>query len=173
VIFKHIERQIKKDVFLFEIKVKTDANYFINIIDEKLKEKNNAYTTNVKGDMTGWKAFNDDIKLHTVIQDAFIYLSKHRTFRFMQFKDSWGIRKKTFDSTIEHDHQTAHLSGVLYLSDNSPELVFPELNISVEPHCLTLVLFSPILKHLSPPNKSEDTKYAVAFNLENKPIGYI
>jgi hypothetical protein len=172
-IFKHIERQIKKDVFLFQIEAKTDANYFINIIDEKLKEKNNAYATNVKGDMTGWKAFNEDAKLYTVIQDAFTYLSKHHSFLPMQFKDSWGIRKKTFDSTIEHDHQSAHLSGVLYLSNDSPELIFPELNISVEPHCLTLVLFSPILNHLSPPNKSEESKYAVAFNLENKPIGDI
>jgi len=172
-ILKHIERQVKKNVFLFETRVKTDVNYFINLINEKLKEKNLSYRTNVKGDMTDWKAFNNDKKLHTTIQDTFSLLSKHYQFNDMQFKDSWGIRKKFSDNTIEHDHQTAHLSGVLYLNDNSPELIFPELHITIEPHCSTLVMFSALLNHFSPPNKSKDPKYAIAFNLENKVAGDI
>ena len=169
-ILKHIEKQVKKDIFLFEIKVETDVNYFINSIDEKIKEKNLAHLTNVKGDMTDWKAFNDDKKLHTVLQDSLVILSKHRQFEHMCVKDSWGIRKKFSDSTIEHDHQTAHISGVLYLNDNSPELIFPELNIAVEPNACTLVIFNAILNHLSPPSKFKDPKYAIAFNLENKVI---
>tara|TARA_R100001086_G_scaffold247633_1_gene182395 strand:- start:643 stop:1152 length:510 start_codon:yes stop_codon:yes gene_type:complete len=169
VILKHIERPIKLNSVLFEIQTKVDVDYFINKIELKLKEKNLHSQTNVKANMTDWHVFNDDVKLNNVIRDCLNEISKNYKLIPLYIEHSWGIKKDLGDETITHNHRGSEYSGVLYLSDKSPDLIFPEININVSPQRSSLLLFSAFLDHVSPKSKFNESKYAIAFNLAKQP----
>jgi len=167
VILKHIERQVDKSAILFELKLNIEASYFIDKIENNLKNKNLKNQTNVKADMTNWCVFNNDTNLIKTITNGLTELSENFVFKKLGVENSWGIKKSYGDKTIRHNHRGSEYSGVLYLSDESPPVIFPEMKIVIKPRSGTLILFDGFLDHLSPPNQSNDIKYAIAFNLEH------
>lgn len=161
---KIIEKHLLRKAFLYEIKLEIDSDYFINKIEEYLKETNLYYKTNVKGKMTAWQAFNNDENFRKVLDQAINYISKHIHFNKSELESCWGLKLEKGDYTARHNHETSVLSGVLYLNDVQQELIFPDLSINVKPKKGTFIIFTPWLDHMTEINHSDEAKYAIAFN---------
>ena len=144
---KIIERNILRKAQLYEIELKIDSNYFINKIEDSLKEKNLNYATNVKGKMT---------------------VSKIVTWgKKKSLQSAWGIKIEEGDFTARHNHSACALSGILYLNNVNQTLEFPDLGISVEPKEGSFLVFTPWLDHYTEISESAEPKYAIAFNFED------
>jgi hypothetical protein len=163
---KIIEKNILRKAFLHEIELQIDSNYFIQEIENSLKETNLYYATNVKGKMTAWNAFNNNDNFLKVLSEGVKHISKHINFKGEQLESSWGLKLEKGDYTQKHNHATSILSGILYLNEVDQELVFPDIQINVQPKKGTFLLFSPWLDHYTDFNRSEESKYAIAFNFK-------
>ena len=163
---KIIERDIARRAFLFEIIIEVDAESLITDINNFIKEKNLNYSTNVKGGMTDWYAFNNHEKFLNILNEGCTYLGKYANFNKAALKEAWGIKIEKGDYTEKHNHAASVMSGILYLNDVNQNLIFPDLRISVKPRKGTFLLFSPWLDHMTDVNKTETTKYAIPFNFE-------
>ena len=164
---KQIEKAISVQVFLYEYIVGCYTQSLINKIDQVLKETNLNYVTNVKGKMTNWEAFTQDPNFLKAIDEGIPKLMESLKLRPMQLAEAWGLRHDRGDFTQEHCHTPFPVSGILYLSDKNTPLVFPELRLEVVPEKNSMVLFSGHLKHSAPINRSDQSKYAIAFNLSH------
>ena len=165
---KQIEKAISVPVFLHEYMVNCNTQSLINKIDQVLKEEANLnYVTNVKGKMTGWKAFTKDPDLSRGIDQSLPKLIASVRLRPLALAEAWGLRHDKGDFTREHYHSPYPVSGILYLSDKNTPLVFPELRLEVVPEKNSMVLFSGLLQHSAPLNRSDKSKYAIAFNLSH------
>jgi hypothetical protein len=161
---KIIQKKIEREVFLHEVTLDIDSEYFIQQIENKISEKNLNYRTNVEGKMTTWNAFVNDPNFVKVLKFGLDALSKHINYEHVYLADAWGIKIDKNDYTKLHDHASSMYSGILYLNDVDQKLNFPELGMSVTPRKGTFVSFSAWLKHKADPNQGE-TKYAIPFNL--------
>tara|TARA_A100001391_G_scaffold199773_1_gene183354 strand:- start:7347 stop:7880 length:534 start_codon:yes stop_codon:yes gene_type:complete len=165
---KIIERNILRKAQLYEIELKIDSNYFINKIEDSLKEKNLNYATNVKGKMTGWNAFNDDKNFLSALDKGIKEVSKIVTWgKKKSLQSAWGIKIEEGDFTARHNHSACALSGILYLNNVNQTLEFPDLGISVEPKEGSFLVFTPWLDHYTEISESAEPKYAIAFNFED------
>lgn len=163
---KMIERDILRRAFLYEIQLEVNDLYLISEIEKHLEKTNLYYTTNVKGKMTAWNAFNkDDVFLETLERGS-SHISQYINLEKSVLHESWGLKIEKGDYTARHHHSTSILSGILYLNEVDQVLMFPELNINVKPKKGTFLLFSPWLEHMTDVNKSEQIKYAIAFNFD-------
>jgi len=163
---KHIERSILFPIFLFEVNldISNFKKQLINKINEGIKKSNLNYVTNVKGNMTHWKYFNNDKLFHKVLTMGLSEIKKSFKFTDCFLVDSWGIKINQNDYTELHNHYTAFYSGILYLNNCEQTLDFPELNITIQPKEGSFLFFSSILNHKSDKNKSLIPKYAIPFN---------
>tara|TARA_R100001015_G_C4586932_1_gene142775 strand:- start:36 stop:572 length:537 start_codon:yes stop_codon:yes gene_type:complete len=161
---KIIQKKIEREMFLHEVTLDVDSDYFIQEIEKKLAEKNLSYRTNVEGKMTTWNAFVDNPNFIQVLKCGLDALTNHIEYEHVYLSNAWGIRIDKNDYTKLHDHASSMYSGILYLNDVNQKLVFPELNMSITPRKGTFVSFSAWLKHKADPNQGE-TKYAIPFNL--------
>ena len=162
---KIIQTEVNRKAFIIEIQINVDDKYFIDEINNSLKNNNLYYTTNVKGKMTEWGAFNNNKKFLDVLTKGLEYISQfHPIAPRLTIESAWGLKIEKGDYTEKHNHRTSELSGILYLNEVSQLLVFPDLNINVKPKKGTLVIFSPWLDHFTGLNESNVTKYAIAFN---------
>lgn len=161
---KIIEKKILRKAFLYEIQLEIDDKYFIDEIEKSLEKRNLYYTTNVKGKMTDWKAFCKNEKFLDVLTRAFDYITKFTVIERVSLEDAWGLKIEKNDYTTRHNHSSSELSGILYLNNVAQELIFPDLKINVKPRKGSFLIFSPWLDHMTDINKSEEAKYAIAFN---------
>jgi hypothetical protein len=162
---KIIEREVYRKAFIYEIQMDVDDKYFKEEIENCLKKKNLYYTTNVKGKMTEWDAFNKNEKFVKILTKGLKYVSQfHQIKPRVIIESAWGIKIEKGDYTEKHNHSSSELSGILYLNDVSQLLIFPDLNISVKPKKGTFLIFSPWLEHFTGLNESDVAKYAIAFN---------
>ena len=161
---KQIEKEINVKVFLHEYIVQCDSEKLIKKIDHLISQNNLNYATNVKGKMTVWHAFDNDPDFLQAMAQGMQKVTEAGNFQRMNLHEAWGLRHDTNDFTQEHDHIASPISGVLYLSEKNTPLIFPDLNLEVYPEKNSLVLFRGILRHSSPVNTSNDSKYAIAFN---------
>ena len=152
---KIIQKKIEREMFLHEVTLDIDSDYFIQEIEKKLAEKNLSYRTNVEGKMTTWNAFVDNPNFIQVLKSGLDALTNHIEYEHVYLADAWGIK---IGSSM--------YSGILYLNDVDQKLVFPELNMSITPRKGTFISFSAWLKHKADPNQGE-TKYAIPFNLNS------
>lgn len=164
---KQIEKAIPVQVFLYEYIVSCNTQLLINKIEQIIKETNLNYITNVKGKMTDWQAFTKDPDFLKVIDESVPQLIDSVNLRPMTLVEAWGLRHDKGDFTQEHDHMQYPVSGVLYLSNDNTPLVFPGLHLEVLPEQNSMVLFSGILRHSAPLNRSNQSKYAIAFNFSH------
>ena len=105
----------------------------INIIADKNRKslaiKNLHYRTNVKGKMTAWDAFCKNEKFLQLLHRGFQDIIKFATIPKINLDSAWGLKIEKDDYTSRHNHDTATLSGILYLNDVDQELIFPDHSI--------------------------------------------
>ena len=160
---KLIKTELKRPALFIETKLDVDANYFISEINRMLEIKNLDFVTNVKGQMTDWKAFNNDENFQKTLAKAYGKLSKHLSGPFT-LQDSWGIKMQGSAQTTSHNHARFDYAGVLYLNNSNQPLVFPELDVEVIPREGVFVVFNGFIFHEAPHEQLTDPKYAIAFN---------
>ena len=168
---KEIKSKIERDYFFIEANLVLDYEYFINKINENINTENNLnYKTNVKGKQTSWEFFNQDPQFLKTLFIIFDYLDRIKDMRNYHLGTAWGVREDYGDYSRIHDHLPCFLSGIIYLNKHSQKLCLPEIKEEVIPACGKLILFSSFLKHYTPRNLTNDSKYAIAFNLNYNTI---
>ena len=162
-ILKIIEKKVPIDVWFYECEIQNvDKNYFIEKIENNIS-KDNSYATNVKGGMTDWNLFNNDLNFHNLLLESQNVLGNNRK---VGIRNSWGIKVGKDEYTEIHNHFPAWASGIYYLTDSDTPLNFPDIEIDVKPKSGTFVIWSGVLNHKTERLKN-GPKYAIAFNLDN------
>ena len=171
---RHIEKNIKKDIFLCEVilNISDVKNILIDNIEKGiLHQSNQSYKTNVLGHMTDWKYFCKNKVFQKKLFEGMDKIHKNLTLsKHFYLSDAWGIKINKGNQTKYHDHlEGSRYSGILYLNDSEQNLNFPELKIYIKPQEGHFVLFSSILIHGTEVNISDSPKYAIAFNTKINP----
>ena len=61
-ISKELNKKVERDYFFIKGQLDIDCNYFIEKIKQGVEEKGNmSYKTNLKGKMTSWNFFNNNL----------------------------------------------------------------------------------------------------------------
>jgi hypothetical protein len=168
IIEKHIESKIKRDYFFIKGTLK-DINvpYFINKINKGIEESTNLnFKTNINGLMTSWDYFTKDEEFYKIINTILNYTEQKNILdKKCTLKDCWGLKEGFANYTKEHDHSTNVFSGVIYLSEVSQSLIFPEINEVVKAKEGSFAIFSSYLKHKTDKRMDEfKYKYGLSFN---------
>ena len=132
------------------------------------------YKTNVKAYMTDWlmKDKPGFKKLAKHIISITKYLSEkyyHRSDTMLEIDNFWGMIYKKGEYAMPHDHWPALWSGVYYISvpdESGSELYFPQLKTRLTPKENQMVIFDGYLRHGVKPNKSNEERIAVSFNVK-------
>jgi len=178
---KQIQTTIKKEVFYIEGKIKINSNYFIKKIEEGISLPSSLNNqTNVRGCMTSWFYFMEDIEFQNLFTSIIGYIENETSFKdFLiscpewSLKEAWGLKETYGNYTKKHNHSAALISGVIYLSNAKQELIFEELNTSVIPEEGKFVLFSSDLQHYAKRLLSNCVKYGIAFNIYEVKSKYV
>tara|TARA_R100001244_G_scaffold62200_1_gene51968 strand:+ start:295 stop:831 length:537 start_codon:yes stop_codon:yes gene_type:complete len=171
IIEKEIISQIYRPYFFITSIFDVDTKYFKKRIDEGVQVSNLNYTTNVHGQHTDWKFFNEDKKFGSVVAQTLDYLEQaNLELEPCYLGEAWGLIEQFGEFTKKHHHGDAYFSGVLYLHDHPQKLYFPEINQEVTPKKGRAVIFTSFLKHYTKRNLGDIGKYALSFNFYNTPI---
>jgi hypothetical protein len=148
----------------------------LNSLKEKIinAEKNLSYKTNVRGEMTDFKYFNQDSDFHQFLQNITenIFLLKDTAFTI---DDSWGnIYSKEGDYALAHDHRSATVaSGILYFNNEGPGTYFQEYDLTVNEKIGRYVIFHPKLLHEVKKYNYTSKRITLAFNLVDAPLDFL
>jgi len=163
---KEILSKILRDYVFIVQTVKLDTTYFKKRIAEGVKNSSINYKTNVKGKHTEWNFFNNDQKFISIMMQMIDHLEKLPvSLNSFVLQEAWGLIENFGEHTVKHSHEPNYLSGVLYLNDHPQKLYFPDINQAITPTPGKLVIFSSFLKHYTKRNNDNNSKYAIAFNL--------
>ena len=166
---KIIKSKIQQPYIFCTGKIKNiDSKYFIKKINEGCNLNDNmSYKTNVKGEMTSFRYFNNDIEFLKILFPIFDFIDEDIDVRRYSLEDSWGIKNNISSYTTMHDHLGSYISGAIYLNSHDQLLEFPEINEKVKPEIGSFVIFTSFLKHGCKRNLTNKTKYGISFNLSN------
>lgn len=129
--------------------------------------------TNVKAQMTEWNLLNEDgfKELGNIVKDLSIQASeiKYKTNIKPFITAMWGIKYKSLDYAILHDHFPATWSCVYYINPpkNSPGLYFPEENKEIDIHHGKLIMFEGNVLHEVKKQEFEGFRYVVSANIND------
>lgn len=161
-------KEIIKKCFIIEYQLEDLKN--ISYLKEKINSSSfeNSYKTNVKGKMTSWKNFVDDIIFINILNNAtknFNFFNLNKSY----LAEAWGNLLKKNEEVKAHSHKDSEICGILYLTDNGPGTHFPEMNMVISEKIGKIVLFSSELIHFVPKITKNINRYTIAFNfLETK-----
>jgi hypothetical protein len=149
-----------------------NTNYFIEKIEIGVQQKDNKnFTTNVKGLMTNWKFFNNDLEFLKLLWPIYDLLEKEISkLPGFTLADSWGLRNDLGNYTKSHTHLGSIFSGVIYLNNHDQLLNFPEIDESLKPSIGSFAVFSSFLKHNCLRSLDIRPKYALSFNCSVQPL---
>ena len=164
---KQIKSEIKRPYIFYHINLpEINFEYFINKIEEGINlENNKSLITNVKGEMTDWRFFMNDVNFYKMIWPIFDIMDQETESEY-RLQAAWGIKNSLGNYTSKHDHDPGAFSGVFYLNSHSQILEFPEINQKIAPEKGDLIIFSSFLKHFTKRNLQENPKYALSFNVD-------
>jgi len=129
------------------------------------------HQTNVKAQMTEWNLVENENFL--TIADKAVKFSQsigqtvYNRVIFPYINDVWGMKYKSGEYAIEHDHWPATFSFAYYI--NPPEnstLSFPELNKELKNEHKMLVIFPGWILHKVEAKQFSGYRYVVSGNLE-------
>tara|TARA_R110000737_G_C14320008_1_gene439500 strand:- start:43 stop:561 length:519 start_codon:yes stop_codon:yes gene_type:complete len=168
---KEIKSKIERDYFFIEGTIDLDAKYFINKIEEGIKNSPLNHKTNVRGKMTPWKYFLEDKNFAVILLQIIDCIEELKLVdRSFHIHDVWGLKTEFGEHTQVHDHFPAIISGSIYLNTHSQTLYFPDIKKEIIPQCGKFVIFSSFLDHYTKRNITDEKKYAIAFNFEPNKI---
>ena len=176
----HIQRKdmpLKGWITTFETKIndpKMDKE-IKKLIDGQGDRQN--HKTNVKAQMTEWVMQNQPgfKKLAEIIKQMAIQGSLQLFNRKInpRISDMWGMKYKSNDHTVPHDHWPALWSFAYYLNapKDAPGLFFPEMGEqggerTLEPGLL--LMFQGDIKHAVRQVKFKGYRYVVSANVSDK-----
>jgi len=166
------KKPVTKETFVSigKINDKSLMNLFKKEIDKGVKNNHNNYKTNVYGEMTSFKFFNNRDSFKLLIKKLKPFINK-LTNQTIEVTDSWGNILNKGDFVHEHDHIPNYISGIVYLTEGEGTY-FSEHDLYVKAEVGKFVLFDSVLKHKV--NKSDINKkrYSLAFNFTTLP-GYV
>jgi len=146
-----------------------------DLIRELTEEDSMNRKTNVKANMTSYDALQDSSKCGFFFQkvahsiDTIIKLRGTHSSDFFNynFVDSWGMRHKPGDYTIQHSHLPFLWSGAYYSYVPKPEpfIKFVEFDTEVKLETNMLILFPSLVLHKVSENKSNEDRISMAFNI--------
>jgi hypothetical protein len=143
----------------------------IKVIDKQGNKQN--YSTNVKAQMTEWNMINEPgfDNLSKTISDLSIYASKKKYNVKIKpvVHNIWGIKYKSEEIALTHDHWPALWSCVYYINPpkNAPGLLFTEANVERQLENGLLIMFEGHIKHEVRKIKYTDYRYVVSANVYN------
>lgn len=170
--------QVKRN----ELAAKTALTVFETIIDDekmnkrlvkaidKQGDKQN-YASNVKAQMTDWRMMEQPgfKELAETIKTVTVYASEQRYNIKINpvITDMWGVKYKSEEVAIPHDHYPSTWSCVYYINPpkNAPGLYFPEADTEIKLENGLLILFEGNVKHEVRPAKYKGYRYVVSANL--------
>ena len=142
----------------------------IDVIDRSEDVQKNG--TNVKSKMTSWTmmkepGFKNLIK-PMVEFSKFVMKDKCRVNENFGIVSMWGMCYEDGGYSLPHDHIPSLVSSVYYINPpkDGPELVFPEMNESLQPEDGMLVVFPSWVVHEVPKKSFSGKRYTVAANME-------
>lgn len=169
-ISKELNKRIERDYFFIQGKINIDCNYFIKKIKQGVEEKENmSYRTNVKGKMTSFNYFNNNLNLIKELKKFIIYIDKNYSLPAYNLIDSWGFINSPGEKTDFHTHSGSLFSGVIYLNNCKQPLLFKEIDQKVIPKRGAFCLFSSWLSHGCEVNNTNNSKFGISFNMNENP----
>lgn len=169
-ISKELNKKVERDYFFIKGQIDIDCDYFIEKIKQGVEEKQNmSYKTNVKGKMTSWNFFNNNLNFIKQLRKFITHIDKNYTLPAYTLIDSWGFINFSGEKTDYHTHSYSLFSGVIYLSDCQQPLIFKEIEQEVIPKQGAFCLFSSWLSHGCEINNTNNSKFGISFNMNEKP----
>jgi uncharacterized protein (TIGR02466 family) len=182
----------KTSIYKTSLENKEYIDYFYNFIEEQKKLNNSNYISNVGGFQTN--SF-DTIDNKNIYNDVFInpaleYMKQFNKTYNVILSNFWINSNNKNDYNLLHNHNDCNISGVYYIKvpENSGRIVFQngdlcKMNsknqyyfddanfysryfVSVKQY--DLILFSSDIFHYVEPNRSDEERISVAFNLNLK-----
>ena len=113
-ISKELDKRVLRNYFFIKGHIDIDCNYFIEKIKKGVEEQNNMnHRTNIKGKMTSWKFFNNDINFIKPLIKFNKHVDQNYDLPSYTLKDSWGFINSLGEKTDFHSHYEAIYSGVI------------------------------------------------------------
>lgn len=132
------------------------------------------HRTNVKAKMTDWNMLNylpfDELGKEILNFCKTVSKNRYNIFPDLYIHDIWGMCYQSNDYAIAHDHWPATWSCAYYpkVPENSSSLIFPELNIEVQPQTDMLVVFPGWVSHRVDTKDFVGNRYVVSANVYAK-----
>lgn len=153
--------------YLNDNKINSDI---ISTIDNSKDEQNNK--TNVKAHMTNWrmqkhKGFSELKKItDEIIKQIFLEKLKVKdSVSELFLREMWGLKYKSNDYTIKHNHWPAVFSIVYYPKEvNNSSIFFDDLNLEIPVEKGLLLIFDGFLEHSVKNLQIENYRYCVSGN---------
>ena len=127
---KLIKSTMEREYFFVKGNCSMNTKYFINKIEEGIKQKDNkSYTTNVIGPMTSYYYFLHDKEFYKFFMPVLDLLDtqKFNEFSAYNLEEVWGFKEEFTGYTKQHHHLPAVISGVVQLSNHKQVLEFPQI----------------------------------------------
>ena len=168
---------LKSLISIFECELnETEMNKNIKKVIDDYGDRQN-YQTNIKAQMTDWKMWNKpgfnhltNIVLDICKKISSLKLKKEK--KNLVLHNLWGMKYKSNDYAVEHDHWPSLWSFVYYLKvpKGASGLFFSELEdgIEIDVKSGLLVLFDGNLKHSVKPGVFKGYRYVVSGNIKEK-----
>ena len=168
-ISKELDKRVLRNYFFIKGHIDIDCNYFIEKIKKGVEEQNNMnHRTNIKGKMTSWKFFNNDINFIKPLIKFNKHVDQNYDLPSYTLKDSWGFINSLGEKTDFHSHYEAIYSGVIYFNDCDQPLIFKEIGQQIDPKPGAFGIFSGWLTHGNDTNDTDIEKFGLSFNMCSK-----
>ena len=162
------------ECILDEPKINKDIKKIIDKYGDRQNHK-----TNVKAQMTEWKMWHEPgfKRLADIVLDISrkISVAKYNRPINPMLDNLWGMKYKSEEVAIAHDHWPAIWSFVYYLNapKDAPGLFFPEMGEQggerkIEPGLL--IFFEGHIKHAVRPAKFKGYRYVVSGNIKENNV---
>ena len=167
---------LKSFLTTFETKLndpKMDKD-IIKVINKQGDRQN--HKSNVKAQMTDWRMWDEPglNKLKNIICEMSIQISQQQYNRKItpMLTDMWGMKYKSMETAITHDHWPAIWSCAYYVNapKGAPGLFFPEMGEQGGERQLEqglLIMFPGHTKHAVRPMKFKGSRYVVSANVND------
>ena len=178
----------KTSIYKTSIKNIEYINYFTDLLKIQKDSNNINYISNVGGFQSqSLNTINDDIKENLFIKPAIEYIKQFNKNYKIELYNYWINCNNKNDHNLLHNHLGCNISGVYYVKapENSGRIVFQNGDLTkmnstnqfyfddanfyaryfVPIIQYDLILFSSDTFHYVEPNKSNEERISVAFNL--------